>query len=269
MKISPVNYSPLCFKSKVRSVYSDGQAQWQENYISNGATKLYSNYTIFFREDLNDVSLRKRGKVRYTWDNFLKTAIEHFKDAPMVNTFDFGCSDGSEAYSLISGLIKNSNSNEAKKFFPVMAYDIDEYIISCAKNGEIEATYNDIDTIQDNLENYRLYFQKARNKEKSLNIFPYVIMPNDTIKRYVRFNVGDFCEKLDNVPKSNSLVLCRNFWPYMKMEDREIALNKLQNLDSSSLVVIGGYDDKAMIEEKLIARGFIKVAPCTFKKQDV
>ena len=76
---------------------------------------------------------------------FLKT--KHFKDNENVQLVQFGASDGSEAYTMIISLLKKGE--EAYKFFPIKAYDIDKDIFKASCSGLLNLNRNDISAMSD------------------------------------------------------------------------------------------------------------------------
>ena len=185
-----------------------------------------SNSTRFFREDL-------------PW-NILAPALDEMFPNGKVNTYNFACSDGSEPYSLAIALIEQLGEEKAKRFFPIMASDIDSSILPQAQNYEILATKKDMSLIK-NMTGSKTVSKYFTIKEKNKD--GYILEPKDILKENVQFSKKSFEDGLDEVKKSNSLVLCRNFWAYM---DKETILNcakKLhKNLDNSSKIVIGKFD---------------------------
>ena len=64
-----------------------------------------SNSTSFFRRDID-------------WKSIGSTFDSQFPKGK-VNIYDFACSDGSEAYSLIITLIEQLGEKKAQRFFPI------------------------------------------------------------------------------------------------------------------------------------------------------
>lgn len=62
-----------------------------------------------------------------------------------------------------------------------------------------------------------------------------------------------FIENVDNMSSKNTVLLCRNFWPYLDAFKREKLAQKLEDkFDESSIVVIGNYDEEDCKESKLL-----------------
>lgn len=70
-----------------------------------------------------------------------------------------------------------------------------------------------------------------------------LLSSKDILKENVKFSQGDILQDVDNMPAKNTVLLCRNFWPYLDSLKRKELLQKLENkFDESSLIVIGSYD---------------------------
>lgn len=248
MKISPV----CNFKHKTFSQKLNFTSSWREVYkepktgnivafdsdfsVPESYKFLYSNYTCFLRDD---VPLRHRG-----WSGFAELLDKEFKEADKVNIYDFGCSDGSEAYSLAISLIETLGEERAQKFLPIKASDADKNILNIAKSGELCCTSED-KYVLNRCTNYNLskYFDVS-DAPSVLGAGPrYILKPKDIIKSAVTFERKVFPDALDEIEPENSLVLCRNFWPYMSNTRRHTAVDKLKStLGQSSRFVIGDYD---------------------------
>jgi chemotaxis methyl-accepting protein methylase len=105
---------------------------------------------MFFRYDLNTAHTNKH-TTDGTWKGFRRTIIDNFKNAPKVNVYDFASSDGSEAYSFILSLLDELGEEEAQKFFPIQAYDIDSKMVSIAQGGLIPCDYDDVKRFLENI----------------------------------------------------------------------------------------------------------------------
>src|SRR5574344_2178311 len=94
------------------------------------STKTISNFTKLFRCDMD-------------WQNLVSYLSKHFKDKSKVNIINCASSDGSEPYSL-SIALKSALGAKSKKFFPILASDKNDKIISRAKRGKIEMFDDDV-----------------------------------------------------------------------------------------------------------------------------
>ena len=175
MKINPVTNS-LNFQSTNRK-YTDYKGD------------PFGCFTMFFRDDLN-------------WEKLSEFELEHFKKKDEVNVVMFASSDGSEAYSKIISLLENpieQKKPQAKKFFPIHAFDVDDEIVKTAKSGYIRATNYDLGEIISRTNEYTDYFQKS---EEKLNVANDTTQANLVLKAKaaltdrVKFNKGDMFKEI-------------------------------------------------------------------------
>lgn len=266
INLNPINQ--FYFGTNTRKLRANSSGEIVTNndrryYDSEFDKLLYENTTLFFRHDLN-FARKPEYKTSDTWIGFRKTIADYFENTPKVNVYDFASSDGSEAYSLITCLIDELGEKGAQKFFPIQAYDIDSAMVEQAKSGEIPCNIDDIRRINENLKQmpFYLYF----NFEDYNGSLPYLFIATDRLKQKVNFNLADIQSTIKNIQPSNSLILCRNFWPYLSKEDRDKTIFELsQKLDDSSLVVIGSFDNSQTINQFLKC-GFVDIHPFIFKK---
>lgn len=241
MRISPINFKKINFSSTDRTVYCNKQdgryslpnyttSYYDEDDRENSTKIVYSNRTFFFRKDL-------------PWSSLAWYIAKQFREAPKVNVYNFACSDGSEPYSLAIALIERYGEEGAKKFFPIKASDVDKSVIEQAKSGNIKAKDIDMSKIEKMIEKPRTildYFDIERTENYD---FPYILHPKEILTKNVQFECKSIEDGLDEVEKSNSLVLARNFWRYLSPEELANTSMKLRkNLDSSSRVIIGEFD---------------------------
>ena len=270
MKISLCPKYNFSFKSNDRVVYRDFNNQICSDDKNNLTLEqkdnlIYSNFTLFFRPDLNSAHSSKYSTVG-NWVGFRKTIVDEFKNVSKVNVYDFACSDGSEAYSLILSLVDELGEEEAKKFFPILAYDVDETMVESAKNGSISCYEDDIDRLAQNIHNDTLKSYYGINFD-TLKYPPYTFLASDKLKKNVDFNTASIQEKIAQIEPSNSLVLCRNFFPYLGTKDMlEVIWQLGKKLDDTSLLVIGHFD-KFKVYNALKACGFREIYPFVFKKE--
>ena len=263
MKIG--NYiQPLQFKSSNRAVYRD-TVTVDKNSDNSSKVKtvrrvLYSNYTFFFRDDLERFNMG--------WFDFREFLAKTFKDTPKVNVYDFASSDGSEAYSLIISLIEELGEEEAKKFFPIKAYDIDKDIIQEAKSGKINGAEGDRESISCNTKGcIDKYFTVTKGDNPMYKCCYFY--PKSNIKNLVEFEQADIADKIVDINPKDSIVLCRNFWPYLDEQKSSILFDKLcKKLDKSSLLVLGSFDlsNCFSMRDILKANNYVEVYKNTFKK---
>ncbi len=203
---------------------------------------LYRNTTNFFRDDLDWKQL----------GNFIKNK---YKDTNKVNIYCYGCSDGSEPLS-IAMLIRELFPNQNNKFFPIIAKDIDSTMIYLAKTGQTEVDCTDYEMINKVTNNKFDKYIKAPKSLLGFNPIPAKINPE--LLKDIEFSVADIKEDLHTINPQNSIVFCRNFWPYITPETEQIRLvNELSSrLKDNSTVIIGGFDKWANLNNLLQSRYF-------------
>jgi len=211
-----------------------------------------ANFTLFFRDDLK-------------WNKFIEYIDEKYKDTDKVNIYNYASSIGSEAYTMAMLLLEN-NGEKADKYFPIIAKDCDSHVIDIAQSGLIsihpEEEININNTTDKKFEKYftidrNVRFSYDKDKETELNA-----KVNNILKNKVRFECADITQDYKSIKKDNSIVMCRNFWPYLEDNDtrRRLVKNLYNQLGNSSLLVIGAYDNKYFpINEELIDAGFKQV----------
>ena len=208
---------------------------WEREVRNAKKGVINRNNTCFFRE--NDLFSR-----------LTKLLSESFENVPKVNVYCFGCSDGSEAFTFIMSMLSLKEEATPQKFFPIIARDIDPVAIEKVKNND-----------------YKIYYWEkwAINKytdgmfDKFINE-PYEIPENDNVLTkvfvkkelydYVDFAVGDIFEDYKTIKPQNSVVLARNFWPYIEGSTKRNQLLKAlyDHLDYGSYFVIGDFDQKGV-----------------------
>lgn len=214
---------------------------------------LYKTTTYFFRDDLH-------------WDALVSLLSEKYRNTARVNVINHACSNGEEPYSLVVKLL-HSLGDTAEKFFPIKAKDIDQDNINSAKAGRMGIILNDMYRIngytKDNINTYFDY-EKALNPMNDM-----VLSPKSNIKDKVQFTRADIFDELDTMQGHNTVLLCRNVWPYMTPEKRELLAEKLsKTLDKTSLLVTGSFDESVNIPQILKDKGFINAGiPRTFTKK--
>lgn len=238
MKIFPVksysNFHPTSFGTTKRTTYGAnniGQVikdfyKKDYTYTSGKYDKIIvSNSTHFLRGDM-------------PWLYIGEKLEELYPDSEHVNIHNFACSDGSETYSLAICLIEQLGKEGAKKYFPIYASDVDEYVISGAKRGKIKAKSDDIQRLKEVTNNQIWKYFDIESKGES-----YILRPKEILTKNVQFECKDFEEGLDEIEGENNLIMCRNFWGYLD-EDKIIKCAKklYQKLDGTSYAIIGNFD---------------------------
>lgn len=234
MQLAPINKNVSYNNYLSPSFKSTGRC------IMRKDKKIICNYTKFFREDLD-------------WEKFVKLLAEKYKYISKVNVFNLACSDGSEPLTLMSSLL-NFAPDDANKFFPIKASDIDQHIISMAQSGIYNINDADLRNINLILSHYSDYFMMTRSSKIS---FPLALSILPKYSNNVSFECLDLVDVIKDLPPKNNIILCRNVLPYLKSPLKEEVVEMLaQKLDSTSLLVIGSYDNGHDIDKLLLSNGF-------------
>lgn len=212
-------------------------------YDSSGK-RLYKKTTNYFRDDLD-------------WSMFADYICSKYRNVEKVNVIIHACSNGMEAFSFAMKMI-SSHLYEAHKFFPIVAKDIDEENIAIASEGLCNPTKGDLERIKNNtFYNYSHFLIPKKS--------PYddsvILTPKDFVKNKVIFEQGDIFDDIEKMPKNNTILFCRNFWPYLIPEKQQLLAQKLSQHFSgdSSLIVIGDYDASGCCEDLLYKYDFIEI----------
>ena len=213
------------FTSSKRVVFEDNIAA--DKYAHYCPNVKYRNTTYLYRGDIN-------------WHDLRNYLAWKYKGTDKVNVYCYACSDGSEPYTLAMEL-DNYLGENAKKFFPIMAKDIDEYIINQAKSGVInlyrEELFNVHKQTNFGMDKYLTRIKNAPLKGGGKRLYKI----NDNIKPLVEFEQADMTKDIENIKPDNSVILMRNVWPYIKNPD--IFARKLYKImGKNSVLVIGGFD---------------------------
>ena len=223
--ISSTNYynktqSPN-FKSWTREVL-------HKNSDPYGFVKLvkHRNDTWLFRECLD-------------WKRFGNFLVEKYKDIPKVNVFNYACSNGSEAYTFLMEIFSHHGYSIATKFTPIYAKDYDQTAIDYAESGLITIEEGEKGSVNLNTEGrFPMFFIESDLPEKNLYETRHILSNN------VVFSNANILDDYKTMPKDNTVVLARNFWPYLKYNERiELAKNLFNHLGNNCTLVIGKFDN--------------------------
>lgn len=226
-------------KSYQYNIYQPNFTSCSRDVLNSIGGLMHRNDTSLFRADLNCAK-------------FVEYLGEKFKDTDKVNLYCLSSSAGDEVYSVIMKLINVLGENESKKFFPIIASDYDKNIIRLAKDGFLPMYEGDDGIINKHTNGkFAEYFEKLNYKDipsyvNDMDIdFDFIAKVKPILREKVIFSVADATEKCKTLSPDNSIVLARNFWPYLKDESQRIRFaNELyKNLGDNSAVVIGKYDD--------------------------
>lgn len=195
--------------------------------VSPNIRMICSNSTNFFRRDLN-------------WDDIGNVFDKQFPRGK-VNIYDFACSDGSEAYSIIIALIEQLGEKKASRFFPIQASDIDPEIVKMAQSGKIIATEEDILSIEGMVKkgDIKKYFSKT-----PVCGGKYILSPKEILTKNVIFKQEGINQGLDKINKDEqNIIFARNFWKYLSSDDLVSTSWKLgQKANDKTLLFIGNFD---------------------------
>ena len=200
---------------------------------------MYRIDTAFYRSDM-------------PWDDFADFVSKQYKQAFKVNIVDHACSKGYEPYTLAMEFITKLGK-KAKKMFPIKARDIDSKNIEDAKEGIFKIDYVENSAIKSYTNgNLSKFFQPHRDI-----YFKEFFTPQKILTKNVRFEQKNILEDMKMISKRNTVLLGRNFWPYLKVSEVSDLAEKLAlNMKKSSLVVIGNFDKIYNIDNVLKLYGF-------------
>ncbi len=186
-----------------------------------------------------------------SWKYFANYIQERFCRENKVNTYIYACSNGSEAYSM-SILLQEKFKDDAQKFFPIIAKDINEEAIQKNKINQLIGkirTINGINHVNNifslSTQEKEEYFYDWTNGSKNPSI-PSIEKLTKKATSPVEFSYGNILEDIQNIDnKKPSIVMCRNMWPYVNPHEYQNFANRLYHrLAPGSIVVLGEYDFK-------------------------
>ena len=241
MRIYPINMQPTgrqpSFTSLTRTVRDE-----------HGRLK-YRNTTNFFRNDLD-------------WQNFADFVAEKYKMVNKVNVVCYACSDGSEPLSLLM-LFKEKFPNGGKKFLPIVAKDIDKTVIESAKGDFINMDYHDERAINNyTAGRFRNYFVPP---VRGFDVDPVLVKKQAILKEGISYATADITKDINSVPVNNTILFCKNFWPYLEdnKQRQQLVENIKNRLQRNCLVVIGNFDRVVDTHVMLSKAGFRRVMNLT------
>ena len=225
MYISPVNnYNLPTFRSVNRLVRTEDG-------------RVYQTFTKFFRNDLN-------------WQGFIEFLENKYKNVPRVSIYNLACSEGAEPCTL-AVLFAEKGLDKYK----ILASDIDSKNIEIAQKGFVDVTNGELLRI-DKMTNGQTmkYFSPAFSTTGEIK----QIQPKPELKEKIEYKVSDILTEIRKAPKTNSVFLIRNVWPYLNIDEKSEILRELSNLDKTCCVVIGEIDNAIQINNALESYGFKK-----------
>lgn len=230
MRINSIqnNYNNIAHKSFSRTVYSNA---------ADGIVQ-HKNNTMLCRSDMD-------------WQSLIKFLVDKYKDVDKVHIFDYACSNGSEAYTILINLFNNYSENIVKKFTPVIARDYDNFVINLANLKTLTIDSEEQNHINQCTENkFNEYFSLV---SKILNKYS----PSSKLTSNVVFQVGDITKDYENLPKENVVLFVRNMWPYLKFEEQQSLPRRLcHHFDKNTTIIIGRHDLRTQKYSDFIKNGF-------------
>ena len=217
------------FKSSFRSVYND-------NF-----TLKYNTNTCFFRKDLK-------------WLDFVNYINNKFKKTNHVNIIDYACSTGEEPSSLAM-LLDMKFGEKADKFFPILAYDIEEENIKDAKRGLFKINPGEMELVEENMgDKYKDYFSELINTNGAIEW----LSSKSNLDSKIVYTQSDIKKDILKIPRENTIFICKNFFPYLAIgEEKELVKQIANHLGSNSVVVLGNFDISHGIEKLFHKEGFV------------
>ncbi|MBE7703889.1 MAG: hypothetical protein E7Z89_07565 [Cyanobacteria bacterium SIG28] len=180
-----------------------------------------------------------RGDVN--WEKLAKTLADRFKTQEKVIINLFGCSDGSDAYTLNIAL-RNVLKEKASKFF-IKASDISPSLIEKAQKGEILLYDKDFEFLES--KNSRQFFKRDYTKpiENMRNIDFYPHKVDEELRKNMSFSVKDVRKEAQEHDFSDEVFIFRNGWTFMDLNTQnEIVKNLSKNSNAKTLFLIGQSD---------------------------
>lgn len=200
--------------------------------VKENGTRVLSHYntTSFFRAD-------------FGWKNGVDYLVEKYKNIPKANVYCYGCSNGSEVYSLLMRLKSNYDNETFEKFTPVYAKDFDSVAIAEAKRETLPISMYELKEIE-MFTNGKMndFFERNSTYDHWADTYFMTLIPE--IRNKVTFEQADILKDYKNINPNNSVIFARNFWVYLSDEDRiTLAKNLYEHLGENSVLVLGSHDN--------------------------
>ena len=256
---SNVTYKPIINKKTDKVSFGASNRVYSLN-MGSSHIKM-GNLTQLFRPDVD-------------WFNFAEYVQKLFKNQKKVNVVQFASSSGAEAYTKIISLFETGSKKEAKKFFPIKAYDIDSTIVNIAKSGLINLNERETNIFSENNISIGKYFDIYKQQlslGNEYSFFPQkTYKAKDSLTQNVIFKKGDMFKLANDIrDESNTIVLCRNSLPYFNKDIQENFIqNMAKNLKEKSLFVIGDFDFDFGLSQLLLKFRFQEVMKNVYQKID-
>lgn len=214
---------------------------------------LYDNNSYYLRTDIK-------------WGELVSFLAKKYKNAGKVNVYSLACSEGAEPFSLAMMLTKKLGIEKARKFFPIIASDFDEFILKNPRQGIVRLSENDVSRIEKQIGDMSKFIElpdKTQHYDAILSMTAYKGHTKPLLNDAVMFKNADIRSVIATIKPDNSIVLCRNVWPYIpEPEHSHLAQQMFDQLGENSMLVIGDFDywTEPSISHKLIQVGFKPLA---------
>ena len=200
----------------------------REHIVNSAGKAINCHYTNLNRTDID-------------WNKLVKFLAQRFINEKEIKINLFGCSDGSEVYTLMLA-IKNLPQKIADKF-KIFASDISEKMIKSAKKGEILLHEKDINFLKEvnGLQYFTPDTQKEIKEMRGIKFFPHTV--KDEFKRNIEYSTKDVRIASEKENFAGEVFIFRNGWTYNTLEEQnKIAHNLKNNSDKKTLIIIGQSD---------------------------
>ena len=230
------------FNAWFRDVYKDAKSE-------HPITIIHRNTTYFYRRDMD-------------WPNLVKHLVHKFENVPKVNTYCYGCSNGSEPYTFIMQLCSRYPEFISKKFLPVIAKDYDEVAINNAKKGVVSIGQDELTVVRNAIngpEEQFFQYTGVCNDNDSHSGTSWEVKYQPEYAQAMQFSVADIKDDYKNIEPENSIIFARNFWPYLQRPEIDNLIQKLSgHLKKDSCVILGGFDNTMDVGSYFVKYGFKK-----------
>ncbi len=237
VKFSPYTYYPNSAKPNFKSN--------EDVFVDKNGVITNKTMTFFFRDDLD-------------WQHLGEFLEHRYKNSDNVNITDYGCSDGSEAYTIAMTIFTHA-PHLKDTAFPIIAKDNFPDVLEDARSGKVHIYNKDIYSINYYTKNRIWDFMQAVRCNK----FGYdmALAPKPVLQDKIIFEQGDILEDLDNLPEKNNVIFCRNFWKYFDKENyHNLAAHLYEKTKDNGLVVIGNVEERLGIPLILNQHGFTETS---------
>lgn len=201
-----------------------------------------------------------------------------FKDSKKVNVYNWACSNGEESATFVMQMFSNF-PDTAEKFTPVYAKDYDHVAIEKAKKhvlplGLFEIydinyyTKGKIDEFLRNVPDYYKRLVKMSGEALQNYAFRYQdIEPeltqtvyakfNEKYAKYIDYEVSDITKDYKKINPKESLVIMRNFLPYLgEKKTYKLLENLSKQIQEKCVIAIGDFDTDTDILDRIKSLGF-------------